>query len=164
MVTHMTPRLALLIPFLLLAGCASEPLTGAWRSQVSGSSGYFSTVKDLEFLYVFNKGGTMTESSNYDAAPPGPPAYGVWRTLGPGQFEAVYVFFPTRPPEKTDQVTQGWAPAGRGQLRERIKLARDAKSFESTITLQLFDPAGHPAPGGGQADGRATRIDFDEEP
>jgi hypothetical protein len=162
MLTHMTPRLALLIPFLVLAGCASEPLTGAWRSQVNGSSGYFGTVKDLEFLYVFNKGGTMTESSNYDAAPPGPPAYGVWRTLGPGQFEAVYVFFPTRPPEKTDQVIQGWAPAGRGELRERIKLAPDAKSFESTITLQLFDPAGHPTPGGGQAEGRATRIDFEE--
>jgi hypothetical protein len=152
--------LALLIPLLLLTGCASEPLTGAWRSQVSGSSGYFGTVKDLEFLYVFNKGGTMTESSNYDAAPPGPPAYGVWRPLGRGEFEALYVFFPTRPPEKSDQITQGWAPAGRGELREHIKLAPDAKSFESTITLELFDPAGHPTPGGGQAKARATRIDF----
>ena len=36
-------------------------------------------MKDLEFMYVFNVGGTMTASSNYDGAPPVPPAYGVWR-------------------------------------------------------------------------------------
>jgi hypothetical protein len=39
-------------------------------------------------MYVFNTGGTMTESSNYDGAPPVPPAYGVWRSVGPNEFEA----------------------------------------------------------------------------
>ena len=38
-------------------------------------------TKDLEFMYAFNVSGTMTESSNYDAAPPVPPAYGVWKKV-----------------------------------------------------------------------------------
>ena len=73
---------------ILAAGCATstpapdsaEPLVGAWRSRIQFSSGDFAPVKDLEFLCVFNRGGTMTESSNYDSAPPVPPAYGVWRS------------------------------------------------------------------------------------
>jgi hypothetical protein len=89
-----------------------------------------------------------------------PPAYGVWREAGSGRFEAVYVFYTTKPPEKPDQLMQGWTPAGRGELTERIELAPDARSFESTITLRLFDTAGHTVPGGGQGSGHATRIDF----
>ncbi|HET6272831.1 MAG TPA: hypothetical protein VFG32_07620, partial [Bacteroidota bacterium] len=81
---------------LLATGCAVQKksednsLVGAWRSKVQFKSGAFAAVKDLEFMYVFNAGGTMTESSNYDGAPPVPPAYGMWRKLGPGQFEAKY--------------------------------------------------------------------------
>ena len=37
-------------------------------------------MKNLEFLYAYNAGGTMTESSNYDeAANSSPPAYGAWK-------------------------------------------------------------------------------------
>ncbi len=160
----MTPRLLLIALLLPLCGCASAPLTGAWRSHVQFASGDFAAAKDLEFLYVFNpgdgRGGTMTESSNYDAAPPVPPAYGVWREVGPGRFEALYVFYTTKPPEKAEQIVQGWGPAGRGELTERITLAADGKSFESAITLKLFDPAGRPLPGGSDGTGHATRIDF----
>ena len=66
------------------AGCthmreANEPgLVGAWRGKVQFTSGAFAATTNLEFCYVFNEGGTMTESSNYDGAPPVPPAYGVW--------------------------------------------------------------------------------------
>src|SRR4051812_3339242 len=80
--TGMTDRIVLFMSLGVMAavgGCASEPLEGAWRSRVQFSSGDFAPVKDLEFLYVFNRGGTMTESSNYDSLPPSPPAYGVWR-------------------------------------------------------------------------------------
>ncbi len=45
------------------------------------------SAKDLEFMYVFHADGTMTESSNYDAFPPGPPAYGVWRNSGRRQYD-----------------------------------------------------------------------------
>lgn len=102
----------------------------------------------------------MTESSNYDSAPPVPPAYGTWRSLGGREFEALYVFYTTRPPEKADQIAQGWMPAGRGELTERIKLAPDGRSFESAIALRLFDPAGRSLPGGGEASGHALRIDL----
>lgn len=71
------PALAVLAALL---GCPAEPppappaaLTGAWRASIQFSSGAFSGIKDLEFLYVFNAGGTLTESSNYDGAPPVPP-------------------------------------------------------------------------------------------
>jgi len=73
----------------VLAGCApgrsdsNESLMGAWRSQVQFTSGPFATVRDLEFMYVVHADGTLTESSNYDAAPPVPPAYGVWRETSP---------------------------------------------------------------------------------
>jgi hypothetical protein len=153
-------RLAFLTPIAFLAGCAADPITGAWRSEVRFSSGDLAAAKDLEFLYVFNSGGTMTESSNYDSAPPVPPAYGVWRAVGARRFEAVYLFYTTKPPEKPDQIAQGWGPAGRGELTERIDLAPDGQTFESTITLRLFDTSGHPAPGGGQGTGHATRIGF----
>lgn len=143
-----------------LSGCGSDALVGAWRSQIQFSSGDFANVKDLEFLYVFNRGGTMTESSNYDGAPPVPPAYGAWRSLDARLFEAVYWFYTTKPPEKPDQLSQGWTPAGHGELTEHLKLAPNGKSFESTINLRMFDGAGRPLPGGGQAVGHAKRIDF----
>ena len=57
-------------------------LVGAWRSHIRFSGGALAEVKDLEFMYVYNAGGTMTESSNYDRAPPVPPAYGVWKKSG----------------------------------------------------------------------------------
>lgn len=73
-----------------------DSLAGAWRSQVRFNGGALAGMKDLEFMYVFNAGGTMTESSNYDGAPPVPPAYGVWRKNGPRQFEVRYEFYITR--------------------------------------------------------------------
>ena len=73
-------------------GAANDDLVGAWRGRVQFKNGEFATLKDLEFMYVFNAGGTMTESSNFDAAPPVPPAYGVWRRTGPRQFLARYEF------------------------------------------------------------------------
>ena len=81
--------LGLLIALLLASSCTtvvntdansdvSDFLVGAWRGEVQFETGAFAAVPDLEFLYVFNAHGTMTESSNYDAAPPVTPAYGVW--------------------------------------------------------------------------------------
>lgn len=169
--------LSLALGLLSSAGCAhvgapapaadaSEPeLAGAWRSTVRFRSGAFAAVKDLEFMYAFAAGGTVTESSNYDAAPPVPPAYGVWRKTGPRMFEARYEFFFTKPAAKPEDLLEGgWKPAGRGVFLERITLAPDGKTFTSTIRYDPLDPAGKAMPGGGDADGKAARIGFDGPP
>ena len=152
---------------LLLAGCtrapapaASPALVGAWHAGVRFADGVFAGVKDLEFLYVFNAGGTMTESSNYDGAPPAPPAYGEWRTTGVDQFEAKYTFFTTRPPADVKSLPSGggWLPSGHGVLSETIRLAAGGRAYDSTIRLELFDAAGKPAAGGGTATAHATRT------
>lgn len=154
-----------LIAVVVLAGCAAErpappaALIGAWRSSIQFSTGAFSSVKDLEFMYVFNAGGTLTESSNYDGAPPVPPAYGVWRALGPNEFEARYEFYVTAPaPPEAFRAGAGWLPSGRGVFTERITIAADSNSFTSTVKYEAFDVQGQPAAGGGEATGRAVRI------
>lgn len=118
-------------------GCDSSPdqrdaletddLVGAWRSQIRFNSGALAAVKDLEFMYAFNGGGTLTESSNYDGAPPVPPAYGVWRKIGPHQFEAKYAFYATKAPGSFEDIAKGggWSPSGHGVLLEQITLSGD---------------------------------------
>lgn len=154
---------------LLLSACgapvgreaaAPDPLVGAWRSQVSFRDGALVAAKGLEFLYAFNAGGTLTESSNYDGAPPVPPAYGAWRQTSPGRYEARYLFFVTQPPRDWAAVAAGggWDPAGHGELRETLELAADGRSFTSTLTLALYGADGQPVAGGGTATGHGTRI------
>lgn len=153
---------------LALTGCALTPppprtvaLVGAWQSSLQFKDGPFAAIKDFKFLYVFNAGGTMTESSNYDAVPPTPPAYGEWRATEDNQFEAKYTFFNPQPAKTADSLLAngGWLPGGHGVLVEQIKLAADGRSFESTITVQLFDIAGRQT-GGGTAQAHGTRAGF----
>src|SRR5215831_5152294 len=126
-------RLAILAAGVALAACtpASAPppgpdvLIGAWRSQVHATSGAFTEMKGLEFMYVFNAGGTMTESSNFDSVPPAPPAYGIWRKTGAREFEAKYAFYITKPPGSFAEIAKGggWEPSGYGVLTEKITVA-----------------------------------------
>lgn len=77
--------LTLTLAVLSIAGCSQSSndkidaadLVGAWRANIKFQNGSYAGIKDLEFMYLFNASGTMIESSNYDAAPPCPPAYGV---------------------------------------------------------------------------------------
>ncbi len=158
-------HLVIFTALLLATGCATDrptqhaPLVGAWRSAIQFETGTFAATKDLEFMYLFNEGGTMTESSNYDAAPPVPPAYGVWRPVGANEFEAKYEFFVTAPSSPDAFKTgAGWLPSGRGVLTERISVAADGQSFTSTMAYEALNSKGEPAEGGGQAKGRAVRI------
>lgn len=144
----------------VLTGCGAGELAGAWRSRVQFASGELAKVKDLEFMYVFNRGGTMSESSNYDSNPPVPPAYGVWRALGGGHFEAKYLYYMTKPPETLDRVIEGWGPAGYGELIEHITVARDGKAFESTLELRVFDEKGRVVSEGSRGTGQGERINF----
>lgn len=163
------PAALALLACLAIAGCSAAPpsaappaLVGAWRGTVQFRGGVLAPVKDLEFLYVFNAGGTMTESSNYDGVPPVPPAYGEWRAGAAGRFEARYTFFTTRPPADLKTITSGggWLPAGSGVLTEHIALSADGHSYDSQLSLELFDAAGKPAPGGGEGSVHATRAGF----
>lgn len=139
-----------------------QDLTGAWRAQIQFTNGAFASINDLEFMYVFNDGGTMTESSNYDAAPPVPPAYGIWREIGKNQFEVRYEFYVSRPLDSLQALTinGGWLPAGRGVLTDTITLAFDGQSFTSKVIYESFDQAGRPIPSGGEANGLGTRMGF----
>ncbi|MBA2687558.1 MAG: hypothetical protein H0U64_05615 [Gemmatimonadaceae bacterium] len=161
--------------FLIATGCREDAslqssessqgasLEGAWRSQVHFRGGILAGMTDLEFLYAYNAGGTMTESSNYDeAANSSPPAYGVWKKTGPGRFETKYVFFQTRAPGPVDGIASagGWLPAGHGVLTETITLSSDGTSYTSTIKYASFDKNGKPMEGGGDGFGAGTRIGF----
>jgi len=157
---------ALSLGALSAVGCAPAkepappPLVGAWRSSIQFQTGVFSSIRDLEFLYSFNLGGSMTESSNYDGAPPVPPAYGVWRQIAPDVFETRYEFFVTKAPAASRDLPAGWMPAGRGVFVEKITLAPDHQSFTSTIAYEAVDLSGKSVPGGGEATGKGTRISF----
>jgi hypothetical protein len=148
--------------FAAEAGKGADNLVGAWRGKVQFTSGAFAETKDLEFMYAFNVGGTMTESSNYDAAPPVPPAYGIWRKVGPREFEAKYEFYVTKAPAAFAEIAKGggWSPAGRGVFVERIAVSEDGGTFSSKIRYDQYDTAGKPAEGGGEATGRAVRLTF----
>jgi hypothetical protein len=162
-------RMLLVVPIVLLgvlgfvaSDTAAPDLQGEWRAQLQFKNGAFAPIKDLEFMYVFNQGGTMTESSNYDASPPVPPAYGIWRKVGNNQYEAKYEFYVTKPPANFEEITKagGWGPAGRGIFVERITVSADGKSFTSKIKYDQYDTAGKPAEGGGEADGKGVRLTF----
>jgi len=167
----MRSRTNCFVAVLLLGGCTSSstpapaaipPLVGAWENRLQFTTGPYVPVKDLRFVYSFNLGGTMTESSNYDAVPPVAPAYGVWRQVGPAKFEARYVFYQTKPPASLKEITSGmgWLPLSRGVITERISVAADGNSFESSLTIEAFDMADKPTTGGGEATGHGTRISF----
>ncbi|MEO7157099.1 MAG: hypothetical protein ABI039_06035 [Vicinamibacterales bacterium] len=160
---------------LLVAGCRNGPssqisastdrgmLVGAWRSKIGFQSGPLAEMKDLEFLYAYNAGGTMTESSNYDeAANSSPPAYGLWKQIDARKFETKYVFYMTKAPGPGDGApnSSDWWPAGHGVLTEVITLSDDGQTYTSTIKLTSFDQAGAPIAGAGEGTGAGTRIVF----
>lgn len=167
MIKSLPPGYGAMAAALLAAGCTAgqqvppPALAGAWRSSIQFETGAFAGIKDLEFMFVFNAGGTLTESSNYDGAPPVPPAYGVWRQVGPGEFEAKYEYYATSPsPPDVFKAGGGWLPSGRGIFTERITLSADGQAFTSTIQYDALGVKGEPVAGGGKAQGRAVRIRF----
>ena len=144
------------------ASAANDAVTGAWRAKVQFKSGMLADWKNLEFMYAFNQGGTMTESSNYDGSPPGPPAYGVWRKTGARQFEARYEVFLTKSAKPLEEIAKGggWLPDGHGVLSEKITLSADGKSFKSLIRWDMFDLAGKAVESGIEGTGEGKRMGF----
>jgi hypothetical protein len=147
---------------LAQSGSGSDKLEGAWRAKIHFTGGAFAELKDLEYMYAFAAGGTMTESSNYDAVPPVPPAYGVWKKIGARKYEAKYQFYQTKAVASADELVKGggWLPDGYGTLTQKFTLSADGNSFDSTITLEMFDKQGKAVAGGGEATASGTRIRF----
>jgi hypothetical protein len=141
---------------------SNDNLSGAWRGKVQFTTGAFAETKDLEFMYAFAAGGSMTESSNYDAAPPVPPAYGVWKKVGARKYEAKYHFYQSKAVSSADELVKGggWAPDGYGTLTQKIRLSADGNAFESRLTLELFDKEGKAIAGGGEATASGKRLRF----
>ena len=139
-----------------------DELVGAWKGKVQFKTGALAEIKDFEFMWVFNHGGTMTESSNYDAVPPMPPAYGIWKKTGDKQYEARYEFYFTKVPASYEDLTKagGFPPAGNGVLTEKITLSDDGKSYKSTIKYDSFDNTGKPLTSDDEADAEAKRMEF----
>jgi hypothetical protein len=139
-----------------------SPLTGEWRAKLQFKDGILASYKDLEFMYSFNAGGTLTESSNHDANPPVPPAYGIWRQTGAREFQAKYEFFITEAPPDfaTIQTGGGWKPTARGVFQETITLSPDRKTYIAQVKLNVFNPAGQPIEGGGQATAYGQKLLF----
>lgn len=139
-----------MLSFAVFAAVVSAPqktsvdFVGTWTTKVQFVTGAFASVKDLEFMMVINREGTMTESSNYDGAPPVPPADGIWRKTGTRKYEAKYVFYQPNPPAefKTIQDGGGWMPAGKGILIDKITLAPNGQTYKSEITMKMFDSKG----------------------
>lgn len=121
-----------------------DELVGAWKGKVQFNNGVYAEIKDFEFMYVFNSGGTMTESSNYDGVPPTPPAYGIWKKTGEKKYEARYEFYWNKVPASYEELIKdgGFPNAGYGVLSENITLSEDGRSYGSTIKLNLFDQTG----------------------
>ena len=139
----------------------TDNIVGAWKGKVQFKSGAFAEVKDLEFMYVFNAGGTMTESSNYDGTPPVPPAYGIWKKTGENKYEAKYEFYTTNPPSSFEDLKSsgGFSPAGYGVIVEEITFNKDGNSYSSIVTVALFDKDGNHL-GVEVADAEAKRMEF----
>ena len=142
---------------------AQDDLAGAWRGKVTFTSGLFAGLKGLEYMYVFNAGGTMTESSNYDGVPPVPPAYGIWRKTGVRTYEAKYQWFQTKSAKTSNDLVKdgGFLPDGHGIITQSFTLSADGNSFTSRISVVMFDNAGKTIAGGtssGSASG--TRLRF----
>lgn len=141
---------------------ANTDLAGAWKAKVQFKSGMLADWKNLQFMYAFNQGGTMTESSNYDGSPPGPPAYGVWRKTGVRQFEARYEVWLTKSEKPLEEIAKGggWLPDGHGILSEKITLSADGKSFKSVIRWDSFDQAGKAVESAIEGIGEGRRMGF----
>ena len=93
---------------------------------------------------------------------PVPPAYGVWKKVGIRTYEAKYQFFQSKAVSSPDELVKGggWAPDGHGTLSQKIRLSADGNSFDSSITLELFDKGGKAIAGGGEARAKGRRIAF----
>lgn len=140
---------------------ALAPIQGAWRTKVQFRGGALSDLHDLEFMYSFNAGGTLTQSSNYDGTPPVPPGYGVWRQTGARTFELKYSFYEPAKFIKRRGRAAAWVPGGRGLYTETLELSADGQTYKSRIVYDLVDPAGVPVSGGGEGEATGSRITFD---
>ena len=143
----------------------TDKIVGAWKGKVQFNTGVYAEIKDFEFMYVFNSGGTMTESSNYDGLPPTPPAYGIWKKTGEKEYEARYEFYWNKVPGSYEELAKegGFPNAGYGVLSEKITLSDDGKSYGSKIKFNLFDQTGKQSVINEEGTVEAKRMEFQQK-
>jgi hypothetical protein len=135
---------------------AQRGLEGAWRVQVTVESGPFRGSQ--QFLVMYSAGGGMVESSNFDEAPPVPPAYGSWVASGESGFRSTYVFFTTEAVDRLD-AGAGWEFSGSGKFRESITVGPSGNDYTSRLSYELYDTADAPLAGqSGEGYGVGRRI------
>ncbi len=139
----------------------SARLVGAWKGPIQFRSGIFAEIKDFEFMRVYNAGGTMTESSNYDGVPPTPPAYGIWKKTSDGKYYTKYQFYWNNMPASFEEMTKngGFPAGGFGIIDETISLSDDGNSFTAVVGLSMFDKTGNKL-SADTADAKAVRMRF----
>ena len=139
----------------------SAQLAGAWKGPIQFRTGAFAVIKDFEFMRVYNEGGTMTESSNYDGVPPTPPAYGIWKKTSDGKYMTRYEFYWNNLPPSFEELTKdgGFSPGGYGVIEENISLSEDGNSFNASVGLTMFDKSGKQI-SLDSADAKAQRMTF----
>lgn len=78
------------------------------------------------------------------------------------RYEAKYQFFQSKAVTKADELVKagGWGPDGYGILAHKVTLSADGNSFDSRITLELFDKDGKPATGGGEGTATGQRLRY----
>jgi hypothetical protein len=111
---------------------------------------------------MYSAGGGMMESSNFDAAPPVPPAYGSWATSVDGGFRSTYVFFTTEAVDRLD-AGAGWEFSGSGKFREAITVGPNGDDYSSRLSYELYDTADAllaGQSGEGYAVGRRIAVEF----
>lgn len=148
--------------------CATGAVRDRWSWRHSGAAR--TGHRDLDVAAVFPAPRPAVRhhliehrrGARHQAANSSPPAYGVWKQTGPGQFETKYLFYQTRTPVEADGPGNGgaWLPAGHGELTESITLSADGNSYTSKLHYASFDEDGKPQEGGGEATGAGTRIVF----
>jgi hypothetical protein len=139
---------------------APAGLEGGWRVQVTIETGPFTGSQ--QYLMVYSAGGGMIESSNFDSAPPVPPAYGSWLASGESSFRSTYVFFTTEPVDQLDAAA-GWDFSGSGKFRESITLSSSGNDYTSRLSYELYDTADKPLAGQsgeGYSVGRRIVVEF----
>jgi hypothetical protein len=131
-------------------------LEGAWRVNITVETGPFAGLQ--QFLVTYSAGGGMVESSNFDAMPPVPPAYGSWVATAESTFRSTYVFFTTEQVDRLDPGA-GWGFSGSGKFRESITVGPNGDDYTSRLSYQLFDTADKALPGqSGEGFGVGSRI------
>ena len=116
-------------------GKGSRALEGTWNVIVTIRNCQTGTaITSFKAMDLFIQGGSVVDTN---AAPPSTrgPGFGSWEFLGDHNFRATLRFFLYNPYGSF---------AGVRRIAQEISIAEDNETWESTVGITVFDPAGNP--------------------